>query len=111
MITAKELYNKERYEECLGLLYQKSNKIKSIIWGLILFSYILSAISISITINLDSNNYVLLIVAAGAAGVAAGAVIAAGAAAGAAGVAAGAAGVAVGAAGVAAGADSRFCVA
>ena len=73
--AAQKLYDVGEYFECFEFLYKKTFSAKLLLWLLILFSYILSGISIIITINFEGNSAVAVVAAAvaGAAAVAAGA--------------------------------------
>lgn len=54
-VIANKLYDEEKYDWCLWLLYRQTISAKSIIWFLIVLSYLLSGISFVTNVIYESN--------------------------------------------------------
>ena len=52
-VMAKALYNDKRYGWCFWLLYRTTFSAKAYVWGLILFSLLLSGISLNFSLNYE----------------------------------------------------------
>lgn len=114
LTKARQLFKRKQYDDCLSLLYDNTTKAKQYVWGLVLLSFALDALSFYLTyVAVNTHSAVIAVIAviaaviAGLAGIAAGLAVFAGSVrsrlAGIVGITAGLAGIAVFAAGLAAG--------
>src|SRR3990167_10611335 len=53
---AHKLYSEQKYDWCLWLLYRKSLIAKGYVWGLLILSYLLSALSFYLSLQGTNNS-------------------------------------------------------